>query len=203
MSELRCARDLHVLLKKFEGREITISAVLEGLDYRTQGLIILILSIPFVLPMPIMGLSTIFGSVMIVAAIGIMLNRNPWLPKKLKNKVIPNETMQGIVKKTDWVSKRLGRVVRPRLLFFSKSAFWIRIHALMILIAALILALPSPPGGNVLPGAATMVLSLGLVEEDGLVLILGYILTALNVFLLALILIYGLDWFMNLLPKIF
>tara|TARA_Y100001935_G_C17289190_1_gene502232 strand:+ start:794 stop:1453 length:660 start_codon:yes stop_codon:yes gene_type:complete len=197
IKELSFSKDLRLIMDANPGKNINIASILQGLDYRSHGIIVMILSLPFVIPMPIMGLSTLFGSVMMISAISIMSGLSPWIPKKWRGKTVPRETMESLILKSEKVATKIERFVKPRFLLFSKSWIWIRIHGLMILVAAFILALPSPPGGNVLPGAATFVLALGLVEEDGIVLILGYLLTALNVILLTLILVYGLDWLMS------
>lgn len=195
--KLSFSRDLEMLLENNPGEEVSISSILTGLNYRSHGLVIMLLSIPFVLPMPIMGLSTLFGSVMMISAVSIMSGLNPWIPKKWRDRKVPRQTLEQLIKKSEKIAIRLEKFVKPRWLLFSKPIFWIRVHGLMLFIAAFILALPSPPGGNVLPGAATMVLALGLVEEDGVVLAFGYLLTLLNIVLVALILIYGLDWVMS------
>lgn len=197
LKKLSFSRDLEMLIEKNQGENVLISAILDDLNYRSHGLIVLLLSIPFVLPMPIMGLSTLFGAVMMISAVSIMSGFAPWIPKRWRDRTVPRETLVRLIQKSEWVATRLEKFVRPRFLGFSKSSFWIRIHGFAILIAAIILALPSPPGGNVLPGAATMVLALGLVEEDGLILALGYLLTVINIVLVTLIVVYGLDWLMS------
>jgi len=195
--EFSFSKELRVIMENNPGDKIIISSVLQGLDYRSHGIVVMLLSLPFVIPMPIMGLSTLFGSVMMISALSIMSGLNPWIPRRWREKSVPRETMTNLISKSEKVALKVERFVKPRFLFFSKSWFWVRVHGLMILIAAGILALPSPPGGNVLPGAATFVLAMGLIEEDGLVLAIGYLLTLINVILLTLILVYGLDWIMS------
>lgn len=197
MKKLSFFKDLELLVAKSRGEQVLISDILSDLNYRSHGLIILLLSVPFVVPMPIMGLSTLFGGVMMISAVSIMSGLSPWIPKRWRNRSVPRETLVRLMNRSEKMAVRLERYVRPRMLSFSKSPFWVRIHGLMILIAAIILALPSPPGGNVLPGAATFILAIGLVEEDGLFLALGYLLTFVNIVLVTLIVVYGLDWLMS------
>jgi hypothetical protein len=188
MAKLTVSRDLEALLSRSPEEQVPISTILENLNYRSHALLVFALSIPFVVPMPIMGLSTLFGGVMLISALSIISGLNPWIPKRWKDKCVPRSTLMNLIAKSDKVALKLERFVKR---------FWVRIHGVMILIAALILALPSPPGGNILPGAATMALGLGLVEEDGLVLTVGYVLTLINIVLLTLIIMYGLDWIMS------
>lgn len=55
-----------------------------------------------------------------------------------------------------------------------------RLLGLVALALALLLSLPVPMG-NLLPGIALAVLSLSIVERDGLVALIGYVLAALAV----------------------
>ncbi len=196
-NKLSFSTDLNLLIDKYKEDEIPVIDILEELTYRSHAIFILLLSVPFVLPMPIMGLSTLFGLLMMVSAISIIFGSKPWLPKRWRNRKIPRESLVKMAAKLEKATSYLEKVIRPRYFFMFKSPHLIRFHGLAIFIAAFILALPSPPGGNILPGMACMALALGLVEEDGVFLILGYVLTALNILLVTLILVYGLDWLMS------
>jgi hypothetical protein len=45
----------------------------------------------------------------------------------------------------------------------------------VVLIMAIVLALPLPPGGNFPPALACTVLALGLVQRDGIVILIGIV----------------------------
>lgn len=197
--KLSFSRDLELLLHRTKGEEISVALILKDLNYRSHALVILLLSLPFVTPIPLIGLSTVFGVVIMISALSIITGLEPWLPKRWKGKTISRKTLASLLEKTTWLANRLEHFVRPRFFVFSKSLFWVRIHGLMIFFLAVILALPAPPGGNALPGVAILTLALGLAEEDGLVIAIGYLLTFINIVLLTLILVYGFDWIMSLL----
>lgn len=196
--KLSFSRDLDLLLQRTKGDEIPISLILKDLNYRSHALVILLLSLPFVTPIPLIGLSTVFGVVIMGSAFSIITGLEPWMPKRWRDKAVRRKTLESLLEKSTWLASRLERFVRPRFLVFSKSMVWVRVHGLMIFILAAILALPAPPGGNALPGVAILTLALGLAEEDGLVIAIGYLLTFINIVLLTLILVYGFDWIMSL-----
>ena len=73
----------------------------------------------------------------------------------------------------------LEALLQPRLPGLTGSTFLLRLHALVILIAALELLLPLPiPFSNALPAWAIVLTAGGLLERDGLAVLLGYIVFA-------------------------
>jgi hypothetical protein len=194
MRSLSFSRELKKLLDRNSQDPVCLRDLLDQLGVRAHALVIILLSLPFIFPLPSMGLSTIFGGVIILLAGSLMFGRKPWIPERWGALKISRETLEKFVGRAEWLSKKMERFVRPRGLAFSMSQFWKPVHALMIVIAALILALPLPPGGNVLPAAACLILGVGMVEEDGIILALGYLLTAINVILLLMLFLYGFDW---------
>src|SRR5690554_8081655 len=50
-----------------------------------QGLLLLcaLATLPFLIPVSIPGVSTVFGAAIVLLAVAITLNRMPWLPEKI------------------------------------------------------------------------------------------------------------------------
>jgi hypothetical protein len=132
-------------------------------------------------------LSTVFGAAIFFCGISIATGFEPWIPKRLKRKFIPRKTLERSIAKLDEWSWRLHAVLRPRYAKFACEKRWMRMHGLMLMTSAIVLALPLPPGGNIAPALAIATLSLGLIEEDGLFLTIGYILTLMNLIFVYLI----------------
>jgi hypothetical protein len=67
-------------------------------------------------------------------------------------------------------------VLRPRWAPLTGTAVLKQLHAIVILVSALILLLPLPiPFSNVLPAWAIFLMACGLLERDGLFVFLGYV----------------------------
>lgn len=196
VSALALSKELNAFREKIAAEQVPVHTLLHSLPPRALAMVSLIASLPFFLPLPMMGISTLMGLLIIFCAIGIILNGQVWVPKKIGDKQVPTMILHKAIEKLLSFSSKLERFVKPRLLWLS-TPLMMKLNGLALIIAALILALPSPPGGNIPPALAIAAMSLGVMEEDGLWIGLGYILTALNIVGLTLIIIYGLEWAMQ------
>jgi hypothetical protein len=91
----------------------------------------------------------------------------------------------GFFGKVMTLSERLIRflesVLRPRWSLLTGNALLNQLHAIGILLSALILLLPLPiPFSNLLPAWAIFLLACGMLERDGLFVFLGYVAFAIG-----------------------
>jgi hypothetical protein len=146
---------------------------------------------PFGLP----GASVPFGCVVVLIGIGVALDRIPWLPKFILNYELRTTMLRTILSKTMWIFERLERLVHPRLLFLTHAGVPSRVNGLLLALAGLLLLAPLPiPGSNSPPAWATLLLSIGLIERDGVFVIAGY-LALLATIVFFTFLIVGMVWF--------
>lgn len=154
-----------------------VEDILATFGSRSHGFLILFFSLPFVQPIPLVGLSTPLGILIALVAIFQGLNRRPWLPRKvLRMHLKPNLIVSScnllvrILDKTE-------RFIKPRFSFWlSLSAVRIG-NALLIAMFALFLALPLPiPFSNSIPAYFLVINAIGSMEEDGILLALSYLL---------------------------
>ncbi len=154
---------------------VTVGDLLLILGPRGHALFGFIWAIPFVLPVPLPGLSTPFGFIIFFVGIGILLNRPPWLPKRLKKLGVPSKLLHRIDEKAGPKLEWLERWLKPRWFNFSPGSACSRSHGALIGFSAILLAMPAPPGGNVGPAAAVILYCIALIERDGLMTVLGSI----------------------------
>jgi hypothetical protein len=144
-----------------------------------QGLLLVcvFLSLPFMLPVSVPGVSTVFGLGIILIAIGITLNRVPWLPRRILTRPLPTPALQQAFARGERIVARVERLVRPRWLPVTASAAGNVVHGLALVLAGglLIMPLGLVPFSNTLPALAVMLLALGLLERDGVFVALGYL----------------------------
>lgn len=155
---------------------MTIGEILDALDNRAFGLATLLFAIPSVIPMP-PGVPTVVGIALLIVSIQMVLGREDlWLPSLLSKRSFSRKALvDGFLK----IKPQLGlieRFARPRLLFLTGRLATVLI-GIVILIMAIVLILPLPPGGNFPPALACAVLGMGLVERDGLIILLGLVVT--------------------------
>nr|MEA2797309.1 hypothetical protein [Phenylobacterium sp.] len=157
---------------------ISVGELMERFGGRAMGALLLVFGIACTLPLPPGG-TTIFGAPLVLLAPQLMIgSRAPWLPARMRAQSIATADLRrGLPRVMRWL-KRIEAVSRPRLLFLF-GAWGHRAIGLVCLMLALVLILPIPLG-NMLPAAAVSVLSLALVQRDGLLALFGYALAVLS-----------------------
>jgi hypothetical protein len=154
-----------------------------------QGMLVLciFLTIPFLVPVSIPGVSTVFGLLVVLIGVGVMTNRIPWLPSRLIDKRFPTEKLCPALLQGAKILQRLERYLHPRWGALTRSAAMNRFNGAMIVVAGLLLMAPFGlvPFSNTLPAFAILFLAAGMLEQDGLIVFLGY------VFILGTIVYFG------------
>ncbi len=144
-----------------------------------QGLLIVsvFLSVPFLFPVAIPGTSTVFGLLIGLIGVGVMANRLPWLPARLLDHPLQARHVTPVLLKGAQWARRFERLIRPRWLLLTHGPTVNRFNGLMLVVAAasLLVPLPMVPFSNTIPALGIALLSLGMVERDGGVVVLGHL----------------------------
>ncbi|MCP4383801.1 MAG: exopolysaccharide biosynthesis protein [Hyphomicrobiales bacterium] len=167
----------HVLRAQSGGdssAEITLGELSEAMEERAFGLLILILALPCCLPFVYL-LPQIVALPMVVLAWQMATGRpSPWLPETLRKRVLPVARLLDVVDRT----RRYGggfveRLAHPRFATLTSDRGTRVIGALM-LVPCLSILVPLPLT-NTVPGFGVALTSVGLIERDGLFVIVGLI----------------------------
>lgn len=140
-------------------------------------MMIVVFSFPLSLPVAPPFLGGPFGLVLAFLGLYLALGRKPWLPRFLREHIIPSHRLHGTVRKLIGVAKTLESFLRPRFLLLTSTPWVRRCHAVYILLMALLLALPVPlpvPFSNTVVALPIFLTGLGLLERDGLFVLIGY-----------------------------
>ena len=157
-----------------EGDKVSIGKIVDALDARAFGLGVLMFALPSCLPMP-PGVPTIVGIVLLIVSVQmVMFRQELWLPRILSKREFPRAPLVNGLKKFQPKLQALERVARPRLLFLSGRIGTFLIGVIVLLLA-IVLILPLPPGGNFPPALACAILGMGLAERDGVIILVGFI----------------------------
>lgn len=166
------------------GPRITVGELADGFGGRALGALIFVFALICILPLP-PGATTVFGAPLVLLAPQLMLGRRgAWLPARIRERSLAvADLKRSLPRALHWLEKAEA-VSRPRLTFLFGAAGQ-RLIGLVCTAFALVLVLPIPLG-NMAPAAAVSVLSLALVQRDGLLALLGYALAAASVGILVL-----------------
>ena len=148
---------------------LTLGQIRDRLDERGFGLLILILSIPCLVP-ALYGVPQVIGVPIILLAGQLLIGRTePWLPRSFLSRRVPQAWLDRMA---DFAEKRMGwfeRLSRPRLQALS-TGFGERLAALFMILATLTIVLPLM---NTVPSVALAMLAVGLIQRDGVFVLLG------------------------------
>ncbi|MBP1878159.1 protein exod [Agrobacterium rubi] len=186
---------LQKLIGKLSGKTITLRELMEAIG--EQGLLLMcaIACLPFLIPVSIPGVSTIFGAAIVMISLAITLNRLPWLPKRILDKQMETARLVPALEKGLTIVSKLDRYMRPRLPALTTGTIISRVNGLAIMAAGILLMMPLGfvPFSNTLPGVAILLFSAGMIQRDGATVLGGYVFLVLTaIYFVALA--YGAFW---------
>lgn len=186
----RLSEELTGLVAAFSERSVCLREVLEVLHGRAYTLLLFFLALPFCTPIPIPGVSTVFGVVIALIGFRLSLGQKPWLPQKLLNAQLPPRFFMLLLS----AGKRLVRILeyfaRPRLVFLLDKRQFHHAYGFIILICGLLMLLPLPiPLSNGLPALTVVFLAAAILERDGY-----FVMAGIGVFLMTSVFFGGLIW---------
>jgi hypothetical protein len=191
-ADLRATSDVLLrLVRDFPGERLTMGDVVAALEDRTFGLLMLLLALPNCPPMPgIPFVSTITGTPLAFFAGQLALGHpTPWLPARLLRRSIGRAELLRVLETVAPYVRRLERLLKHRLPLLATGPGE-RAAAGVAFVLAVILALPIP-GGNLLPAWAIAFFALGIVERDGVCIVIGGVLTVIALAVVAVVLLLG------------
>lgn len=152
---------------------LTVGEMLEAFESRAFGAMLLVFGLLNTLPLP-PGSSTILSLPILFLAPQIAMGADtPWLPRRLVEKPLKRDDLRGLFKRLAPIVRSMELVTRPRLrpMFAPVGE---RVIGVVCTLLALVLVLPIPLG-NLAPGATVAVLALALLQRDGILALLGYL----------------------------
>ncbi|MCQ8184325.1 exopolysaccharide biosynthesis protein [Parvularcula maris] len=163
-------------------KSITLAELIDALDERAFGLGILILALPCAVPF-LYGIPQIVALPMLALAAQLAMGReHPWLPDTLGRRKVAVGGLKTVVRRAHSTLGILEKLTAPRLTALTDGVGARIVGALMLIPAGSIL-LPFPLT-NTTPGIGVGIAAVGLLERDGLLVLLGLAIGLVWVFLL-------------------
>jgi hypothetical protein len=173
---------------------LTLGKLMSMLKEKGPFLFIVILCAPFLLPLSIPGVSIPFGLVIIYLALGIIRQKEMKLPRRSMNHTIKSKHIKLLIRGVVRIFHKIEKWTCPRLEFLAIHHFSVIINGVLILFCAIVLMVPVPiPLGNALPAYAMLFISIGFLQRDGVMIIIGYALTLITSMYFVTIAILGVN----------
>lgn len=177
----RLSREIDDLLAALSERPISLREIIAVIQGRAYTLLLILLSLPFCLPLPLPGLSTALGAVLAIIGLRLSLRLEPWLPARILDARFSSQKVARLLKASKRVARALEILLKPR---WSFLVDWVLLHhfyGAMIFLSSLLLMLPLPiPFSNLLPALTIIFLAAALVERDGYFIVAGIIMFVLT-----------------------
>ncbi|WP_395945306.1 exopolysaccharide biosynthesis protein [Brevundimonas sp.] len=178
---------------------LTLHEIRDRLDERAYGLLILLLSIPCLVP-GLYGVPQVVGVAILLLAGQLLVGREePWLPLWLLNLRAKGSWLKAMADFAESKLTWIDRLSRPRLRRFADGPGE-KLAAVFMILATLTIVLPMT---NTIPSVALALLSVGLIQRDGLFVLAGAAVTTGWLTLLGAVaagLLLGAEWATRLTP---
>lgn len=157
---------------------VTLADILELVGPDSLLLLCIFLTLIFMVPVSIPGVSTVFGAAILLIGISRLFNRSLWLPGRVQRRVVSTEKLRAALERALKWLRRLERISRPhRLPWLTVGGPVATFNNLSLILGAVLLMAPFGliPFSNTLPALAVLLLALGLMQRDGICILLGHL----------------------------
>jgi len=169
---------LSAIIEALPADHLTLGELLDVFGDEGLLLLTMLLTLVFLIPVSIPGVSTVFGAAILLVGISRLAGRPLWLPARLRHKPLPADRLRpGLTGGMKWV-RRLERVSRPhRLPGLVNGRAQGLFNNLAFILAALLLMAPFGfvPFSNTFPALALLFLAAGMIQRDGVAILLGHL----------------------------
>ncbi len=158
--------------------DITLGNIVEQVEEEALLILCLVSILPFMQPIPIPGVSTILGFIVLLQGFGLMIWGKPLMTKKMSAFRITHDRFELILKaaqKFSSITAKMSAFKHP----IAQSKFSQVVCGIGIVISALFLSMPLPiPFSNLVPALSIFFICIGLLEDDVFLIFLGFGITS-------------------------
>jgi hypothetical protein len=181
---------LLALCEKAKEHPLSVGEVFDFLAGKGRSLILIFLAIPFCQPIQIPGLSTPFGLVIAFFGLRMIFGKHVLLPKYLRAKTISETKIRKISNMILKITDKLKFFIRPRLSWVCHHPKMQVTNGLAICFFGILLALPLPiPFSNILFAWGIVFIGIGILEDDGIFVLLGHFVALVTLILFFVVLL--------------
>ncbi|MEW6022878.1 MAG: exopolysaccharide biosynthesis protein [Pseudomonadota bacterium] len=169
---------IRALIRSLPRTGITLSELVHRVG--NDGLLILtaLLTLVFLIPISIPGVSTVFGAAILLIGVARLLGRELWIPSRIAHRTIGTRKLRPVLRKALPLLHKLERVSRPnRIEWLVANGPVQRMNDASLILGAVLLMMPFGliPFSNTFPAVALLFFAIGLLQRDGVCVLLGYV----------------------------
>lgn len=184
------SRALRRAIDSIDGDLLTLGQLVDSLGRSGQGLVLLLLALPTFIPIPALPTGLVFGTALALVSLQMFGGREALtLPDFLRRRALPRRAVVFTIERLERYMTKFDGVLRPRMLRLTERGATMGV-AVMIFILALALALPIP-FGNQAPAFAIVIFAFGLLERDGIAILVGVVFAFIGVAWNVMLVIFG------------
>ncbi|WP_166802202.1 exopolysaccharide biosynthesis protein [Microvirga pakistanensis] len=164
---------LRAVIDNAKGEAISIREIIEAFGERAFGFVLILFSLPNCVP-NVPGIAGIVGTPVLIFGVQMMLgHKRPWLPGFILRQTVSVSKFKRLIDIAEPKLQKLESYCRPRLtaLFGPLGDRMVGLFAFLVALSVLI----PFPGTNFPPSIALVIASIAVMEEDGYLLIVGYL----------------------------
>ncbi|MCS7064082.1 MAG: exopolysaccharide biosynthesis protein [Methylacidiphilales bacterium] len=187
---------LREILQEEEKHHLQIEDFVARLEGRGVPMMIMMIALPFCQPIPLLGLSTPLGLLLVILGVRVCGGWDVWYPKSIAQRDLPVKFISLMRRYALPWAEWIERWVKPRLYLFSHHVWARRLIGLNVMGLGVLLALPLPiPFSNVIAAWPVVFLALGMIERDGIVIALGHALSLAAYAFFVVVMVVGVEIF--------
>ena len=174
--------------------KVTVAEIRDLVGDDAVLLLTLLLCIIFMVPVSIPGVSTVFGAAILLSGVSRLFGKKLWLPSRIARRALQADKVKaGLAKGSKWMH-RIEGISRPhRMEWVFLAGSGNTISNLALILGAVLLMAPFGfvPFSNTLPALALMLLAMGMLQRDGLCVLLGHVTNLVTMAYFAVLLLGG------------
>ena len=173
---------------------VSLNQLLERTEGRGFYLVVILLALPFIVPVSIPGVSTVLGLSVSLLSLKLAFGAAPRLPNFMGDRKLSPEAQKKVLKGSVRFLRFVEKLAKPRRTPWMTTRAARGANALVMTFMGLLLAMPFPPLPpltNALPCYCIILFAVSMMEEDGVTIWFAYALSfgtivylGLNVFLI-------------------
>lgn len=171
---------LELVLRKAQRTTLSVRTLLNLFRGRGGPLLLIFLSLPFCQPLQLPGFSTPFGLIIVFIGFRVAYGQKIWLPDRILARKLPGSWVRKCVNTSLFIVRKIQKVIRPRYIFLAQHPVMKLTNGILITLFGLVFTLPIPiPLINLFAAWPLLFLGLGLLEDDGVMIGIGYLIPLL------------------------